>query len=420
MGVLRWNFIKRIINCLILFTIICSNTLSAQTDSSASYVLKDTIRAAKYASDTADQRDVIDVLVKLFKPKHFNRSNLKPGQVSFFILPAPYYTQATGFALTLNGTLDFLASDYKYQNLSLITASAGYTQKGQTTFSIYPTLWTKNNSFTLQGIWWYYDYSEQTFGLGSNTANSKQDLLHYKFLRLYETVAKQIFMDGFIGLGYKLDVHNNIREDGNIDGSGSDFNAYGPAGKTVSSGPSLSFLFDDRRNQINPRRGSYIDIDYSTKLTSLGSDQNWQYLKVDLRKYFKVSSSSNNVLAFWNLYEFTFGQVPYLDLPAVGWDDYQKSSRGYTQGRFRGKNMIYLEGEYRFKVTHNGVLGGVIFANAESFSEPATNNFQTILPAAGAGIRIKVNKYTRTNLSIDYGVGIKGSSGIFVNLGEVF
>ena len=82
--------------------------------------------------------------------------------------------------------------------------------------------------------------------------------------------------------------------------------------------------------------------------------------------------------------------------------------------------MLYFEGEYRFKITHNGVLGGVAFANAESFTESSTNNFGKFLPAAGGGIRIKVNKYTRTNLSLDYGIGLNGSSGLFLNLGEVF
>ena len=36
------------------------------------------------------------------------------------------------------------------------------------------------------------------------------------------------------------------------------------------------------------------------------------------------------------------------------------------------------------------------------------------------GIRIKLNKYSRTNIAIDYGFGLGGSQGLFVNLGEVF
>ncbi|WP_332369508.1 hypothetical protein [Spirosoma telluris] len=43
-----------------------------------------------------------------------------------------------------------------------------------------------------------------------------------------------------------------------------------------------------------------------------------------------------------------------------------------------------------------------------------------MVPAVGGGIRIKMNKISRTNLSVDYGFGMDGSHGLFFNLGEVF
>ena len=82
--------------------------------------------------------------------------------------------------------------------------------------------------------------------------------------------------------------------------------------------------------------------------------------------------------------------------------------------------MIYMEAEYRFKVSPSGLFGGVVFVNAQSFTEWPSNTFQTIAPAAGLGLRLKFNKYSRTNIAIDYGFGQNGSQGIFVNLGEVF
>jgi hypothetical protein len=114
------------------------------------------------------------------------------------------------------------------------------------------------------------------------------------------------------------------------------------------------------------------------------------------------------------------GNPPYLDLPSTGWDTYSNTGRGYIQGRYRSKNMVYLETEYRFKISKNGLFGGVIFANVQSFSDWPSNSFQSIAPAAGIGLRTKFNKYSRTNIAIDYGFGQNGSQGIFVNLGEVF
>jgi hypothetical protein len=82
--------------------------------------------------------------------------------------------------------------------------------------------------------------------------------------------------------------------------------------------------------------------------------------------------------------------------------------------------MVDLEAEYRFGILNNGLLGGVVFANAQSYSEISNNRFEVIEPAIGAGIRIKFNKFSRTNVCIDYAIGKNGSNGIFTNLGEVF
>ncbi|HSY77913.1 MAG TPA: hypothetical protein VK890_13690, partial [Bacteroidia bacterium] len=119
--------------------------------------------------------------------------------------------------------------------------------------------------------------------------------------------------------------------------------------------------------------------------------------------------------------EFTFGNnVPYFDLPSTGWDDYSNSGRGYIQGRFRGTGIIYLEGEYRFDILNNGLLGGVVFVNGESVPNYPANSFTDIHPGGGIGLRLKMNKYSNTNLCVDYGFGDEGSRGFFFNVGEVF
>ena len=130
---------------------------------------------------------------------------------------------------------------------------------------------------------------------------------------------------------------------------------------------------------------------------------------------------SKNTLAFWTYDWFTLsGKPPYLNLPFTASDTYNNFGRGYIQGRFRGQNLLYCESEYRFGITKNGFFGGVVFLNAQSFSEPDTHRFKALLPGWGTGIRIKLNKFSRTNIAIDYGFGLHGSNGIFANLGEVF
>ncbi len=79
-----------------------------------------------------------------------------------------------------------------------------------------------------------------------------------------------------------------------------------------------------------------------------------------------------NVLAFWLRAEgVTSGHQPYLALPSVGWDAKGTTGRGYVQGRLRGTAWIYAEAEWRFRITDNGLLGGALFANAQTMSLPA-------------------------------------------------
>ena len=82
--------------------------------------------------------------------------------------------------------------------------------------------------------------------------------------------------------------------------------------------------------------------------------------------------------------------------------------------------MLDAETEYRIQLTRDGLFGMVVFANFESFSNINTWVFPSIAPAGGLGLRVKLNKYSRTNIAIDYGWGRQGSQGFFVNLGEVF
>jgi hypothetical protein len=182
----------------------------------------------------------------------------------------------------------------------------------------------------------------------------------------------------------------------------------------------VSVLRDSRANQLRPAPGeSYLFLSLRTNLRFLGSDANYRFAQFDTRRYLHAGPRGN-VLAFWLYGDFALGQgVPYLDLPATGWDTYSVTGRGYIQGRFRGTSFVYGEAEYRFNLTRSRVLGGVVFANGQAARNPATG-YGRVAPAGGAGIRLCLSKKVGTYLSVDYAVGIQGSQGVFFNLGDVF
>jgi hypothetical protein len=180
-------------------------------------------------------------------------------------------------------------------------------------------------------------------------------------------------------------------------------------------------LLDSRDNAINPLKGAYAALQYRDNYEFLGSNTAWRSLIIDVRKYFRFPEGTDNVLALWS-YDWLIlsGKPGYLDLPSTQWDSNSATGRGYIQGRFRGAQMVYFESEYRFKITRNGILGGVVFLNGESFSAAPGTHLQSIQPGYGPGLRLKLNKTSNTNITIDYGFGRQESNGLFIDVGEAF
>jgi hypothetical protein len=71
----------------------------------------------------------------------------------------------------------------------------------------------------------------------------------------------------------------------------------------------------------------------------------------------------------------------FFDLPSTAGDTYGRSARGYAEGQFRGERFA---------------------------------------TAGGAGLRLLINKRSKTNLCLDFGFGKQGSKGIYLAVQEAF
>jgi hypothetical protein len=376
-------------------------------------VLKDSARV--------QQKDIIDVFQKVFsKQSRKDTISLKGKGPFISVIPAVGYSMHTGITGVIATSSTFYTDPERIRN-SRIMLNGYYSQYHQYWFTAFSNIFLEKQRLHLVGDTRCYKFPTQTYGLGTQTPSSNPLQIDYSYLRFYQVAFREIASNLFIGVGINLDYHWNIKID-TVDGEALDqFVKYQNGTRSVSSGVSFNFLYDSRKNVVNPKNGTYANIQFRPNMTFLGSDNNWQSLLIDVRRYIKLPASSNNILALWSYNDITIsGNPPYLDMPSIGWDDYSNTGRGYSAGRYTGRNLIYFESEYRFSLTKNGFLGGVIFVNAESVSENTTAMTHSIAPAGGMGLRIKISKYSDTNLSVDYGFGIRGSHGIIFNMGEVF
>jgi hypothetical protein len=267
----------------------------------------------------------------------------------------------------------------------------------------------------------------------------------FDLVRVHENVLRRVWYELYVGAGVRYDRYFGVRAPGmdlgapspKIDPNYAYSLAYGfdPDAYTVS-GVTLAALYDSRDSTINPYRGFYGAAAFTVNPTWLGSSQPSTMLEAQFRAYVPMSvDTPRNVLAFWLYFHGVMtGTAPYLTLPAIGWEDFRnRTGRGYTAGRWRGTQEIYAEAEWRFRILDNGLVGGVLFASAESFSSPAfqvsgpgwtyASPYEPLLryvrPAGGFGLRFLMNRDSRANVTLDFAFG-ESSFGVWLNAGEYF
>lgn len=383
---------------------------------------QDVIRTAK-AVDTTNKLDLIDIGRFLFNIKSKRMKSEHGKQFYFSFLPLSSTVPGGGKALITSTTAGFYLGPRDSTYISSANFAPYFNFKGRFGLPFRSSLWTKNNGWNIQGDTRFLVYPQYTWGLGGNNDEQNNLLVNYKYIRFYQAALKRINNYFYAGFGYDMDYHidisaeetNRIRSfTGYQFGTANDNNSF-------SSGVTLNLLYDTRNNLFNPIPGSYINIVYRWNTKVLGSQNSWKSLYIDVRKYISLSQAhKKSQLALWGIYWTTLNDgTPYLDLPSIGWDPYNRSGRGMEQNRYRGQGMVYLESEYRRDLTENGLFGFVVFANATSVTEAAHRSFKYVNPAGGAGLRIKFNKNSDTNIAIDYGFS-KGYNTFILGLGEAF
>ncbi len=372
----------------------------------------------------AGDKDVMDGIFHIIHKKTSTEDSVarRHQHIRIGMLPAIGYTLQTGFAALVSANVVIYNRRKKDSLLpSIIFTSIAYTQKSQIILPFQSVIYFKHNLTMLISDWRYLKYPSYTYGLGMHSKPSDENLLDFQYFKFHESILFQLAPHIYAGGGYTLDYFWKVKEVHPKMDHVTDFEKYGYREEEVSSGISVNLLRDTRDNPINAYSGTYANIVLTPRFKFLGSDASWTTMLMEWRGYFRFPARSSNILALWSYNWFTLGgKPPYLMLPSTAWDKSYNTGRGYIQGRFRSNNMLDAEAEYRIKLTKNGLLGMVLFGNLQRFSENHAFRFETAAPAGGIGLRIKLNKYSRTNISIDYGWGRQGSRGFFVNLGEIF
>jgi hypothetical protein len=373
--------------------------------------------------DTSHQMDLLDVYKKWFKlPK--KPVNPHPENKIYFTLnPLANAPTSSGNAFVTSTTANIYLGPKETTNLSTANFAPYFSFNKRFGLPLRSTIWLKDNAWVIQGDIRFLVYPQYTWGLGTTHTNDEKQWVNYEYIRFYQAALKRVRTHLYIGLGYDLDYHIDVHGDSGVNLKQFTGYQYGLSGNSLSSGLTFNFLYDTRNRKVYPFPGSFLYVIYRVNPGFLGNTNSWQSVFIDARKYLPINKPSKpdqqNLLTFWSFLWWNFSNTtPYLDLPSTGWDEYNRSARGFDQNRYRGKSLYYFETEYRRDITNNGLFGFVLFSNINTVSGSGTM-FQSWHPAGGLGLRIKFSKAANTNFAVDYAFS-KGFQTVLFNFNETF
>jgi hypothetical protein len=338
----------------------------------------------------------------------------EPGQAKtgrWLLLPVLGYSPETRIILGLGGVYYFRPAGSRPEaRPSQVWIAAIGTQNKQFMLWLLPELYLRNETLRIVGSLKLENYPQKFYGVGNDTADEVEEDYSYRRAYLELTALRKIRSRFFGGLYYEFETGRiakpkpgGLLDRGEIPGTGT----------TTISGAGLAAAWDSRDSIFFPRRGSYHQAWLSGYSGILGSEYDFIRLKFDLRHYIPVFSS--HVLALQAMVRLISGQPPFQFMGMIGGDTLM---RGYYLGRYRDKNLIILQAEYRMPVWWRFGLAGFVGVG-DVAAKPGKFRLGSFKYTAGFGLRFLFDAKEKTYIRVDFGFG-KNTSGMYIMVGEAF
>ena len=320
-----------------------------------------------------DQTDLMG-LIRGKKKSALETGIPQEGKLIFFAAPIFGSNPSLGTFYGLGGTGAIFLGSPETTSISNMNASLLFTTKNQFIGTIKGTVMTNDNKWEMLIDIKYSDFSESTYGLGSDynqPIKESWDIggiqtaglegaqpMVFNQIKFYYTLLREIKDNFYLGLGYNLDVHYNI-QDLSLDLDApepvitshyaySTKYGYDPTGY-VSSGISLNAVFDSRDHTVNAYSGSFLQASYRADPQMLGNNRNYQqmYLEARILRVYRsaspvISSASGplgNLLPQGKCHTCIYRQVVMICVTAL--EDTSPDASGGTLGLLLKQNTVF-------------------------------------------------------------------------------
>lgn len=323
--------------------------------------------------------------------------------------PIIFYLPETRWGFGAAGLFNFrFKNESANSNPSQVQFATSLTQNKQIILTFPFELYFNENIWKIKGEISYYKYLYKFYGIGVDSKYSDIEFFQARYPRIRLDILKR-FDKVFTGIRFRFD-DLNIIEKGELLSSGPHTGKNGGA----SSGLGFLVQWDTRDYIYNPSKGLYMESEVFFNGQFVGSDFNYQRYSLDLSGYFRIADDHTAALQLYNA--SIQGDPIFYDMLFFG---SPKILRGYQDRRFKDKNILVLQSEYRFPLYRR--LQGVTFLSfgtvADEYRKLYTNPYKY---SYGAGLRFVLNKKDRIRLRLDYGLTKDEGGAMYLTVNEAF
>lgn len=353
-----------------------------------------------------------DGLIRGYLNRVMNNTS-DPAKPKLINYPTIAYSPETSWELGVSSLYIYSANQDLKNRLSEVKAFTFYTLENQYGIWLDHALYSDQNTWFFYGKARYQSFPLLYYGIGSDSPAEHTARIDGQYTLLKERFLREVVPSLYVGL--ELDYQRLAGVAYRDTVVGTQLPEVGANGST-NIGFGLGILYDNIHNALNPREGLYSEWAFLNYRPGFGSDYAMTSYIIDNRIYHPLQE--NTVLAAQLFGQFTTGDAPFNMLALMGGESLM---RGYYLGRYRDKNLVAGQIEYRILPFKGSKKWGAsaFLATGQVFSDESPFELGKFLPTAGAGVRYLIfpekDIYTRIDVAFT-----QEGPGFYFFIGEAF
>lgn len=336
------------------------------------------------------------------------------GKSNFLIYPTLAYTPETRTEIGLVNLFLFYAKNDRRNRLSEFNTFGFYTAEKQYGVWLDHAIYGNGEKWFFLGKGKFQFFPMKYYGIGITAPKEGYAVVDNSNIQIRERLLRKIKRNFYVGAEFDFQKIYNVSFT-----KTDPLNYSYPKGYQGANnmGLGMGLVYDNRKNVMNVREGLFAELAFLNYSPSLGSSHSFYSTQFDVR-YFTKGVNPKDVFALQGSAMFNKGEVPFNQMAMLGGESMM---RGYYLGRFRDKNMLAAQAEYRFlPFSFSKRWGTAAFLSAATVSPTAANIFSSQLKMAG-GLGARYLIFRSKDIFVRFDIAFtREGNGYYFFIGEAF